>query len=153
MHSFSNPSITHSLTFLPTYIHICLTMLISTHIRWYMSPSMHPFSNPSINPSIRLAIYPSDLAPIIPSSHTGSHTRRQGRAHVHIRTYTHVNPPISPSSVHPVHPHTHMHIQVRTHICIHARIFNGPGSTVGSAADLPSVFNLGVVMSNPCPAR
>ena len=91
-------SLAHSLT---TYLPTCQTTLISTHIHGYMSPSMHPFSNPLINPSIRPSIYPSDLASIIPSSHTGSHACRQGRARTHK-----LNPPISPSHAGRV---THIH--------------------------------------------
>ena len=129
------------------------------------------FSNPSLSPSIRLSIYPFDLASMHLSSHTGSQEcSRHGRTHAHTithaHTYTHLNPSILPSSVSPsvahihIHTHTHTHTRsahthtwTRTHILIHLCIFAESGSAVYSAADLQPVFNAGVVISNPNPAK
>ena len=82
-----------------------------------ISPCVHEsihaskFSNPSPNPSIRLSLYPSDLASMHISSHTGLQAHRQGCTHAHTITHahtvTHLNPPIPPFSVSPSVAHIH----------------------------------------------
>ena len=92
----------------------------------YQPIHVSKFSNPSLNPSIRLSIYPSDLASMHLSSHTGSQARRRGRTHAHTITHahtcTHLNPPIPPSSVSPSVAHIHTHT-LSTHALEHAHTY------------------------------
>ena len=102
------------------------------------------FSNTSLNPSIRLSIYPSDLASVHLSSHTGSQVRRRSRTHTHTITHAHIctrlNPPIPPSSVSPsvfhINTHTistHTHTLEHTHTCTYMYAYS-PGPVAQFAA-------------------
>ena len=96
----------------------------------WVNPCINSAIYSSIHPSIRPYIYPSDLAIINPSSHTGSHVHWLGCTHVHACTLVHAHTCnmhtfkfTHPLSIGPsiacIHTHTleHAHTYTCMHIC------------------------------------